>query len=58
MIKREFKANLKSFIIWMSILVGMFLPSGPFASAWNLIGLKFAAGATSPDSLLRDCFKF
>lgn len=25
MIKREFKANLKSFIIWMSILVGMFL---------------------------------
>lgn len=25
MIKREFKVNLKSFIIWLSILVGMFL---------------------------------
>ncbi len=25
MIKQEFKANLKSFLIWTSILVGMFL---------------------------------
>ena len=25
MIKREFKVNLKSFIIWLSILVGIFL---------------------------------
>ena len=25
MIKREFKVNLKSFVIWTSILIGMFL---------------------------------